>query len=231
MKDLKSIVEGYKLPSQTTHKSILTTGVASIDENAIDDIAIDDTAVFKGGFRKTLTEYRALGREINRVPKSIRIVNNTAYIVDGVLTLPEEITKLVNNDRYLNKYYKLARAWGVDYLLQLARIAKTKAKPTNYYNKCTSLNIDKTTGEVCRKMTVKMLDDLNDRIDKAKNWVKNNLKDWDNNYLYWLVKGMKKLSEYELNNLATDIHREHIKSPLGLLIYTVQQRLKPPELV
>jgi len=71
--------------------------------------------------------------------QNLRIVDNTRYIVNGQLVLPIEVVELVDNPMYLNRHKKLARDYGVKYLLKLAELAQTKAKPSRWYAKVTSV--------------------------------------------------------------------------------------------
>ena len=89
-----------------------------------------------------------------------RLINNTRYQTNEGLVLPKEITSLVHNKMYLPRHKKLARDYGVDWLLKLAELARTKGKPGNWYAKATGL--------VKWEQTEAMLIELFKKIDQMK---------------------------------------------------------------
>lgn len=64
----------------------------------------------------------------------------------------------------MNRHKKLARDYGVDYLLKLAELAKTKGKPSHWYAKATSV-------KQWKEQTEKMLSELMKKLEQLKrNW-------------------------------------------------------------
>lgn len=226
MDTLQSLLGNHKTNQKTPNFYQPATGVFSIEDKPIEDKVIEKKER-TGMFKKDYQAYVALARQ--RYTKPLRAVDNTKYMFNGVLTLPEQIVNLVDNPRYLPKYNKLAQEWGIDYLLKLAELATTgarKAPASHWFNTCTSLRVDPISGSIRRVQTLKMLDNLFERIAKAKQMLKEVGAKAD--YLFWAVKGVAKLSDKENQNLMSDIQRKRVKDPLALFIWTLNQRLKPP---
>jgi len=97
--------------------------------------------------------------------QNLRIIDNTRYTVNGHLELPSEVVELVDNPMYLNRHKKLARDYGVKYLLKLAELAQNKAKPSRWYAKVTSV---KQWSDMTEKMLInlfKKLDQMREKLE------------------------------------------------------------------
>ena len=92
----------------------------------------------------------------------VRIIDNRTCInsTTSKIELPEVIASLVDNKDYLPKHNKLAREYGVKYILKLAELAETKKSPSHWYAKVTS----KSNWE---NVTLPMLEKLFKAIESA----------------------------------------------------------------
>lgn len=146
---------------------------------------------------------------------NIRIVNNAAYMQGNELILPNEIVSLIDNKAYMNRHKKLARDYGVDWLLKLAELAKTKGKPSNWYARCTSLKQWKQT----EQMLIKLFREL-DRIRERLQGI--GVKE---SYMAYFLHASRKLSEYHFNRCIENATARGAKDPEKLLAKSIKLSL------
>lgn len=150
--------------------------------------------------------------------RSLVIINNTEYLVNGELVLPKQITELIDNPMWLPRYKKLAKVHGVNYLLKLAELAKTKNhyKPSRWFAKCCSV-------EKWKNQTLDMLQTLFKQIDE----VKEKLKDVrvGRQWLPYYLKAYKKLSQSEFNDAVELAKGRHVDKPPNMLAKAIKKAL------
>lgn len=149
-----------------------------------------------------------------------RIVNNTGYMVNGELQLPDTVTSLVDNKMYLPRHKKLARDYGVNYLLKLTELAMTKAKPSRWYAKVTSTKNWEQTEEMLIKL-FKKIDQIKQKLQGIG---------VPNAWLMYYVGASDKLSEAVFNRCIELAKARGAKKPPNLLATAVKNnldRLKP----
>ncbi|MBQ2174201.1 MAG: hypothetical protein II453_03700 [Alphaproteobacteria bacterium] len=94
----------------------------------------------------TLEEFEELTRPKTKREKALEYIedlkaiqkvvpDNSKYMKDGVLVLPNEIVKFAGSPAYLNKYRFLGKHLGVGFLLRVYKIARTKKKPRCWFGK------------------------------------------------------------------------------------------------
>jgi len=144
--------------------------------------------------------------------KALKVINNTAYMQDDELVLPDEITSLIDNKSYMNRHKKLARENGVEWLLKLAEIAKTKGKPNHWYAKVTS----------CKQwqQTEKMLLDLFKRLDYLKEKLQK--LGIDEKFLPYYLKAKRQLSEYKFNRCLENAAARGVIDPYRLFAKSIK---------
>lgn len=143
----------------------------------------------------------------------LRYVNNTAYTVNNELVLPKEIMDLVDNKMFLPRHKKLARDYGVDWLLKLSELAKTKGKPSHWYAKVTSKNNWKQTEEMLQGL-LKKIDQMKEKLQGLRvpaHWIP------------YFVGAKDKLSEAEFNNCVELAGSRGVKKPPNLLAKAVKK--------
>lgn len=155
----------------------------------------------------------------NNEVKVLRIVNNLDYLKEGQLVLPDEITSLVDNPIYLNRHKKLARDYGVKYLLKLAELARSKKvnKPSNWYAKATSC-------KNWQEQTEHMLIELFKKIDKMKEKLKGLVvgDKWINYY----IMASSKLSEAKFNRCIELARSRGVIKPPNLFAKAINNSLQ-----
>lgn len=145
---------------------------------------------------------------------SVATDNNKYLDTDGNLVLPEEILKLIDNKQFLPRYTKCAREFGVAVLLQLAEIARTKAKPSHFFAKSVGKKaITKEEQAEANKSSVydhfvAMTAPAMKRLIEKKNKLVEELKrrGVDLAYLPYFLKAQNKLGHafYELMSLSRE---------------------------
>ncbi|MCA9313040.1 hypothetical protein KDA08_01800 [Candidatus Saccharibacteria bacterium] len=151
-----------------------------------------------------------------RVIEPRRVVNNTGYMVNGDVALPSEILNLVDNKMYLPRHRKLARDYGVDWLLKLTELANTKAKPSRWYAK--------VTGTKNWKQTETMLMNLFKKIDKVRQKL-GNIRVSDK-WLMYYVSASQKLSESTFNKCIELASARGVKAPPNYLARAIKNCLQ-----
>lgn len=145
----------------------------------------------------------------------LRVVNNTQYFSKGELVLPEQILSLVDNKAYLPRHRKLARDYGVKYLLKVAELAQTKGKPSHWYAKATS--------KANWQQTVEMLIKLFKKIDQMKEKLQGiNVTD---KWINYFVGAFSKLSEKDIADCLELAKSRGVKKPPNMLAKTVKLKL------
>lgn len=152
---------------------------------------------------------------VKAVYGNIRIVNNAAYMQGDELILPDEIVSLVDNKSYMNRHKKLARDYGVDWLLKLAELAKTKGKPSNWYAKVTSLKQWQQTEQMLITL-FKELDNLREKLQRIG---------VDKSYLPYYLHAKRKLSEYQFNRCIENATSRGAKKPPNLFARAIKLSL------
>lgn len=152
----------------------------------------------------------------NRSIQQLRYVDNRQHIRNGELILPEEIIKLVDNPMYLPRHRKLARDYGVNYLLKLAELARTKGKPSHWYAKATSKDNWKQTEE--------MLIGLFKKIDKIKDKLQGI--GVSSKWINYFVGAADKLPEARFNNCIELAKSRGAKKPPNLLARAIKINLE-----
>lgn len=146
----------------------------------------------------------------------LRVVNNTQYFSKGELVLPEQILNLVDNKAYLPRHRKLARDYGVKYLLKVAELAQTKGKPSHWYAKATS--------KANWQQTVEMLIKLFKKIDQMKEKLQGiNVTD---KWINYFVGAADKLPEFRFNNCVELAKARGSKKPPNLLAKAIKINLE-----
>jgi len=144
-----------------------------------------------------------------------RLINNTSYQTREGLILPKEITTLVDNKMYLPRHKKLARDYGVDWLLKLAELAKTKGKPSRWYAK--------VTGTKNWEQTEKMLIELFKKIDQMKDKLAGI--GVSNNWIMYYVGASNKLSEATFNRCVELAKSRGVRKPPNLFAKSIKKSL------
>lgn len=155
------------------------------------------------------------------VPRE-RIVNNTEYIVDGELVLPEQITKLIDNKSYINRHKKLAREYGVSWLIKLSELAVTKGKPSRWYAKVTSVANWQQTEKMLMSLFRK-LDQMKEKLQRIGVELK---------YLPYYLKAQSKLSEYKFNRCLENASSRGVNKRHHLFVKSLKmslEELKSPQ--
>ena len=146
---------------------------------------------------------------------SLKLVSNEAqealrrYKSRDIDKLPQEVTRLRDNKRYLNRDRKLAREHGVEYLEKLAELTVNNSKvncKSRYYATCTSL----ARWEL---ETLPMLTKLFKKIDEAAAKLKEIGINKGSKYFYYYLSLLSKLSEYETKQLMEAVKRSWVRSP------------------
>jgi hypothetical protein len=160
--------------------------------------------------------FNAFNKEnVRQLYQARRIVDNTKYQLNGSLVLPIEVTSLVDNPMYLPRHYKLARDYGVEWLLKLAELAKTKRKPSRWYAKVTSIKKWQQTEE--------MLINLLKKIDEVKQKLQGiNV---SNKWLMYYVHANKHLPEYLFNRCIEYAKARGVKDPPNYLAKSIKNSL------
>lgn len=147
----------------------------------------------------------------------LRVVNNTKYTKEnGQLILPQEITSLIDNKAYMNRHKKLARDYGVDYLLKLAELAKTKGKPSHWYAKATSVKQWKEQTEKMLSELMKKLEQLKEKLAKIG---------VNPSYLPYYLKASRRLSEYKFNRCIENALSRGVNNPPHLFAKAIAESL------
>lgn len=146
----------------------------------------------------------------------LRVVDNRQHIKNGELVLPDEIIKLVDNPMYLPRHRKLARDYGVNYLLKLTELARTKGKPSHWYAKATSKDNWKQTEE--------MLISLFKKIDKIKEKLQGIAV--SSKWINYFVGAADKLPEARFNNCIELAKSRGAKKPPNLLAKAIKINLE-----
>lgn len=144
--------------------------------------------------------------------KKLRVVDNTAYMKGDKLILPSEVVGLIDNKAYMNRHLKLARDYGVNYLQKLAELAQTKAKPSHWYAKVTSLKQ--------WQQTEKMLMDLFKKLDRLMEKLQGI--EIQPEYLAYYLKAQKLLSEYKFNRCIENATARGANKPPHLLAKAIK---------
>lgn len=166
--------------------------------------------------------YRASQRPtiINTRPvdmQNLRIVDNTKYMIGDELVLPKEIARLIDDKRFIPRHKKLARDYGMKYLLKLAELAKTKAKPSRWYAVATSV---KNWGETTEKMLIDLLKKTDKLIEKLKGL------GIDSKYYPYYLKAMGILSENKFDKAVRNANSRGVNSPPRLLAAAIRENIK-----
>jgi len=151
----------------------------------------------------------------------LRVVDNRHYQdITGELVLPQEIISLVDNPAYLRRHRKLARDYGVKYLLKLAELARTKNIPNRWYAKVTSTANWQQTEE--------MLIGLFKKIDQVKEKLQGiGVPD---GWLSYYVGAAAKLSEAKFNSCIELAKARGAKKPPNLLAKSIKLSLDAQKL-
>ena len=150
--------------------------------------------------------------------QKLRIVDNSRYTdSEGRLHLPKEITQLIDNPCYYNRHKKLAREYGMHYLLKLAELAKTKAKPSHWYAKVTSVEQWKDQTEAMLSKLFKKIHEITEQLAGTGVNVK---------YLPYYINAKRKLSEHKFIRCISNSRSKGVKDPPKLLAYSVKLALE-----
>lgn len=141
-------------------------------------------------------------------------VNNTQYTVNGELVLPETITSLIGNKAYIPRYKKLARLYGVDYLIKLAEIARTKGKKREYFGACCSIKNWETR-------TLEVLNELFRKIHELKEQLQGI--EVSPKYFFYLLRAKGKLAEGRFNRLLELAKKRWVDRSGAYLVAGVQE--------
>lgn len=154
--------------------------------------------------------------ELQKLQK-LRIVNNSNWLnAKGELILPAEVVNLIDNKAYMNRHKKLAKEYGVNYLLKLAELAKTKAKPSNWYAKVTSV---KNWKEQTEKMLINLFRKLSELAEELAG-VGVNIE-----YLPYYLNAKKKLTEWNFNRCIENAKSVGVNKPPNLLAKAISNSL------
>lgn len=165
---------------------------------------------------------------IQQKVQKLRVVDNSKWLdSNGNLYLPKQVVNLIDNKAYINRHKKLAREYGMTYLLKLAELAQTKAKPSRWYAKVTSVKQWTEQTEAMLSKLFKKLAELTEQL--AGSGV-------DMKYLPYYLKAKMKLSEYKFNRCIENSRSKGVKSPPNLLAYSIKEALaeagkKRPQLI
>lgn len=154
---------------------------------------------------------------IQQKVQKLRVVDNSKWLdSNGNLYLPKEIVNLIDNKAYINRHKKLAREYGMTYLLKLAELAQTKAKPSRWYAKVTSVKQWAEQTEAMLSKLFKKLAELTEQLTGTG---------IDMKYLPYYLKAKMRLSEYKFNRCIENSRSKGVKSPPNLLAYSIKEAL------
>lgn len=147
----------------------------------------------------------------------LRVVDNTKYTaVNGELMLPKEVLNLVDNKMYLPRHNKLARDYGVKYLLKLAELASTKGKPSHWYAKATSKKNWQQTSDMLIKL-FKKLDMTREKLAHLR---------VSEQWLNYFAGAFSKLSEKQIAYCLELASARGVKKPPNLIAKLVKMNLE-----
>lgn len=144
-----------------------------------------------------------------------RVVNNTKYMVNGDVFLPDKVTNLVDNKMYLPRHKKLARDYGVNWLIKLSELAMTKGKPSRWYAKVTGTKNWKQTEEMLIKL-FKKIDLMREKLSGIG---------VSNQWIMYFVGASQKLSEQVFIRCIELAKARGVKEPPNYLAKAIKNNL------
>lgn len=157
------------------------------------------------------------------VLKARRVIDNSKYMVNNQLVLPREITNLIDNKAYLPRHMKLARLYGVEWLLKVAEIARTKNIPSQWYAKVTAKKINPKTGVSYWSQTEEMLTKLFKRIEVVKEKLQGI--GVDDQWLNYYVGAYRQLTDDQFTRCLKKARSKWSKNPANTLAKEIKKRL------
>jgi hypothetical protein len=144
-----------------------------------------------------------------------RLINNIRYQTSEGLILPKEVTSLVDNKMYIPRHMKLARDYGVDWLMKLSELALTKGKPSRWYAKVTSIK----NWEQTEKMLIKLFKKIDQMKEKLAGI------GVSNNWIMYYVGASNKLTEATFNRCVELAKSRGVNKPPNLLAKSIKKSL------
>jgi hypothetical protein len=210
-----------------TPKNRKTTSVVSIEEKVIEKKVIEKKEFNllnnldqegASDWYETI-DHQLVDTERAHKIRQLRVVDNRGYTRPGGLELPEAITNLVDNKAYLPRHQKLARDYGVKYLIKLAEIAQTKGKPSRWYAKATS--------KANWKQTEQMLQSLFKKLDQAREILAKvpQATQLAGQWLNYYAGAFSRLSEAQVNQCVELANSRGAKKPPNLFARSIKLQL------
>lgn len=215
--------QGNKLKQKNQQKKAFETNnlLATPTSVILPSFSIEGIVIEKkeGIYNNKKTNDSSITSNYRKVIESRRIVNNIKYTVNGDVSLPGEITSLVDNKMYLPRHKKLARDYGVSWLIKLAELAKTKGKPSRWYAKVTSTKNWKQTEEMLIKL-FKKIDQMREKLSGIG---------VNNQWIMYFVGASQKLTEQAFNRCIELAKARGVKDPPNYLAKAIKNNLEALE--
>lgn len=213
--------QGHLLKQKNRHKKAVEWGKPEANPTSVilPPFSIEGVVIEKKEREKVFNknyETKFVG-DYRQFYRARRIVNNTNYMVNNELKLPSEVTNLVDNKMYLPRHRKLARDYGVDWLLKLSELAKTKGKPSRWYAKVTGTKNWQQTEEMLTKL-FKKIDLMREKLSGIG---------VSNQWIMYFVGASGKLSEQVFNRCIELAKARGVKDPPNYLAKAIKNSLEP----
>lgn len=129
-----------------------------------------DTSVSDEEFLSSIVGARQYEQELFYRACSLKygqVVDNSKYLTeDGDIKLPREIEEFAGSKAYLNKYRKIARVLGVEFLMKAYKMSLTKGNPSHWFGKALSIERLEYTIEQIKQNVI----DLTNIFDMANTY-------------------------------------------------------------